>query len=117
MFLYEPKTDEQIQNLILVYQNIINNHAMGLIKLLFSFYHYRYYFIQKHKENKTWHRILVWADNFDLSQNWIDKILICTIAFFLFSYFGIIWISYIFKILVNYKKIIQEAPINLLELG
>lgn len=117
MFLYTPKTDKQIQDLILVYKSIINNPVMGLINLLFSFYHYRYYFIQKHKENKTWHRILVWTDKLNDNDNWADKILICTIAFLLFGYFGTIWVYYIFKIFVNYKKIVQEAPINLLKLG
>lgn len=114
MFLYTPKTDKQKESLILAYQTIIDHPVAGLINLIISEYHYKYYFIERHKENKIWNRILKWIDEFHPGVN---IVILYMIVFGLCSYYALRWIPWMLRILINYNKIRQEAPIHLLELG
>ncbi len=116
MFLYTPKTDEQKENLILVYQTIINNPVTGFVNLLTSGYHFRYHFIGRHKKKKAWTAVLNWCDNFE-GETRGDMVIIYIMIFMLYSYYALCWIPWMLRIFINYKKIRQEAPINLLELG
>lgn len=116
MFLYKPETDEQKEGLILMYQMIIDNSINGFINLLFANAHYRYYFIDQHKNNHIWNKILGWSDDITINSR-MDKILLFTLVFSVFSYFALCWIFYALKIMINYKKIKYEAPLNLLKLA
>ncbi len=124
MFLYEPRTDEQKLNLLKIYRIMIDNPVVGFITLLMSGYHYRFYFVTKHLKNKTWqtalksierHRGLDTMDKVNVLKTDFLIVLIC--IFGLFSYYYLYWIVWMLRISVNYKKIRQEAPINLLELS
>ena len=116
MFLYTPKTDEQREDLILMYQLIIDHPKNGLVDLLFSKYHYRYHFIEYHENNRIWKWILEWTYEMEYHTR-KDRMIIFTTVFCVFSYYGLHWCLYAFKLFVNYKKIRYEAPLNLLKLG
>lgn len=117
MFLYKPETDEQKEGLILVYQLIIDNSINGFINLLFSDSHYRYYFVDQHQNNHTWNKLLRWSDDLDIAKFMPGRVLLFTLVFSVFSYFAFCWVFYALKIMINYKKIRREAPLNLLKLG
>ena len=118
MFLYAPRTDKQTENLISQYQEIIDYPWLGLFSLLFTHYHYRFYFITQHQDNATWQGILKWADGFEIDKvNTIGKMVLTTFIGILFTYYALLWLPYTFKVIVNYKKIRDEAPLNLLKLG
>ncbi len=116
MFLYNPQTDDQKEDLILAYQTIIDHPIAGIINLITSGYHYRYYFITRHTKNKIWNAVLNWTDTFEFETS-LRGILLYIIVFAVYSYYALCWIPWMLRILINFKKIRQEAPLNLLELG
>ena len=118
MFLYKPKTEEQTDILIETYQMIIDRPGRGLFHLLFVHDHYRLYFITNHTDNMLWQKILRWADGIEIdNMNRIGKMIMYALVVGLFSYYTMCWPVYAFKVLINYKSIRNEAPLNLLKLG
>ncbi len=117
MFLYAPRTEEQTDNLIAMYQTIIDEPSRGLFHLLFVG-HYRFYFITQHKNKPWWQKLLKWAHTIEIDKmNTLGKTVMYTIIVGIFSYYGLCWLTYTFKVIVNYKRIRDEAPLNLLKLG
>ncbi len=117
MFLYDPKTNEQKEGLILVYQMIIDKPSNGFINLLLSNDHFRWHFISRHEEQPWWQWFLNWSDDPRITDTRTGRMLIFGVALSAFTYFGMCWAYYALRLLINFKKIRHEAPLNLLKLG
>ena len=61
-------------------------------------------------------KTLEWTDEIT-EETRLGKAVIYTMIGGLFTYYGSCWLSYAFRVLINYREIRDEAPLNIIKLG